>query len=211
MRLDAVTQRHLELVETERTRERAGSLLGTLDRTVTPMGRRMLRGWLLRPLVNPRTIGVRQQIVAELVADAALRAALAERLAAVADLERLAGRASARRASLDDLRALGEAAAGAAGAGARHGRLREPVPAGAGPAAPGPGRVRGAGRGRADADGGERAAIAGRRSQAGRMTARSGPRPARPWPRRWPGSTMRGPGRRTYVDAAAPPARALRG
>ena len=69
MRLDAVTQRHLELVETERGRERAGSLLGTLDRTVTPMGRRMLRGWLLRPLVNPRTIAVRQQIVAELVAD----------------------------------------------------------------------------------------------------------------------------------------------
>src|SRR5262249_4485934 len=110
MRLDAVTQRHLELVETERSRERAGSLLGTLDRTVTPMGRRRLRSWLLRPLVNPRTIGVRQQIVAELVANAALRVALAEQLAAVADLERLAGRASARRASLDDLRALGEAA-----------------------------------------------------------------------------------------------------
>ncbi|MFN8635284.1 MAG: DNA mismatch repair protein MutS [Chloroflexota bacterium] len=111
MRLDAVTQRHLELVETERTRERAGSLLGTVDRTVTPMGRRMLRGWLLRPLVNPRTIGVRQQIVAELAANDGLRAALAEQLAAVADLERLAGRAIARRASLDDLRALGEAAA----------------------------------------------------------------------------------------------------
>lgn len=111
MRLDAVTQRHLELVETEHTREREGSLLGTLDRTVTPMGRRMLRGWLLRPLVDPRKIAVRQQIVAELVEDAGLRAALAERLAAVADLERLAGRASARRATLDDLRALGEVAA----------------------------------------------------------------------------------------------------
>jgi len=69
MRLDAVTQRHLELVETERARERAGSLLGTLDRTVTPMGRRMLRDWLLRPLVDPRKIAVRQQIVAELVED----------------------------------------------------------------------------------------------------------------------------------------------
>ena len=110
MRLDAVTQRHLELVETERTRERAGSLLGTLDRTVTPMGRRMLRGWLLRPLVEVRKITVRQAIVAELVADDALRATLSERLAAVADLERLAGRASARRSTVDDLRALGEAA-----------------------------------------------------------------------------------------------------
>jgi DNA mismatch repair protein MutS len=111
MRLDAVTQRHLELVETERSRERAGSLLGTLDRTVTPMGRRMLRDWLQRPLVDPRKIVVRQQIVSELVADPALRAALAEQLAAMADLERLAGRATARRASLDDLRALGEATA----------------------------------------------------------------------------------------------------
>ncbi|MCC7370723.1 MAG: DNA mismatch repair protein MutS [Chloroflexi bacterium] len=110
MRLDAVTQRHLELVETERARERTGSLLGTLDRTVTPMGRRMLRGWLLRPLVDVRKIAVRQAIVAELVGDPALRASLAERLAAVADLERLAGRASARKATLDDLRTLGEAA-----------------------------------------------------------------------------------------------------
>ncbi|MCC6177621.1 MAG: DNA mismatch repair protein MutS [Chloroflexi bacterium] len=111
MRLDAVTQRHLELVETERTRERVGSLLGTLDRTVSPMGRRMLRSWLLRPLVDPRKIAVRQQLVAELVAQPELRRALGEQLAAVADLERLAGRASARRATLDDLRALGEAAA----------------------------------------------------------------------------------------------------
>ena len=110
MRLDAVTQRHLELVETERSRERAGSLLGTLDRTVTPMGRRMLRSWLLRPLTDVAKIGVRQRIVAELVEDAALRVALGERLGAVADLERLAGRASARRASPDDLRALGEVA-----------------------------------------------------------------------------------------------------
>ena len=110
MRLDAATQRHLELVETERTRERAGSLLGTVDRTVTPMGRRMLRAWLLRPLTDGAKIGVRQRIVAELAEDAVLRAALGERLAAVADLERLAGRASARRAGLDDLRALGEVA-----------------------------------------------------------------------------------------------------
>jgi DNA mismatch repair protein MutS len=129
MRLDAVTQRHLELVETERARERSGSLLGTLDRTVTPMGRRMLRDWLLRPLVDPRKIVVRQQIVAELVATPSLRAALAERLAAVADLERLAGRASARRATLDDLRALGEATAALPGlaettAGSRSAFLR---------------------------------------------------------------------------------------
>ena len=110
MGLDAGTQRHLELVERERSRERAGSLLDTLDRTVTPMGRRMLRSWLLRPLTDLGKIGVRQRIVAELVEDEGLRAGLLERLRAVADLERLAGRAGARKATLDDLRALAEVA-----------------------------------------------------------------------------------------------------
>ena len=62
LRLDAATQRHLELVETERGRAHAGSLLATLDRTATPMGRRMLRAWLLRPLTDPAKIAVRQRI-----------------------------------------------------------------------------------------------------------------------------------------------------
>ena len=106
LRLDAATQRHLELVETERGRERAGSLLGALDRTATPMGRRMLRAWLLRPLTDLGKIATRQRIVAALVDDAALRAALADHLAALPDLERLAGRLAARRATTEDLRAL---------------------------------------------------------------------------------------------------------
>ena len=111
MRLDAATQRHLELVETERGRSRDGSLLATLDHTVTPMGRRMLRAWLLRPLTRLNTITVRQHMVAELVHDTARRAALAEPLAVLADLERLAGRAVAGRVSVEDLRALGDASA----------------------------------------------------------------------------------------------------
>jgi len=106
LRLDAGTQRHLELVETEHGRTHAGSLLATLDRTITPMGRRMLRAWLLRPLTDPAKIAVRQRIVGALVADAALRATLAAALADLADLERLAGRAAARRATPEDLRGL---------------------------------------------------------------------------------------------------------
>ncbi len=106
MRLDAATQRHLELVETAWSRERGGSLLATIDRTVTPMGRRMLRGWILRPLTDLGKIGTRQRIVAELVASEGLRAALAAALAALPDLERLAGRAAARKATPEDLRAL---------------------------------------------------------------------------------------------------------
>jgi len=106
LQLDSATQRHLEIVETERARERAGSLLDTVDRAVTPMGRRMLRGWLLRPLVDLAKIGVRQAIVAELVANPRLRASLAGQLAGLPDLERLAGRAASGRATADDLRAL---------------------------------------------------------------------------------------------------------
>ena len=106
MRLDATTQRHLEIVETERSRERAGSLLATLDRTLTPMGRRMLRSWLLRPLLQLNTIAARQRIIAELVENSPLRTSLAEQLAGFADLERLGGRAAAGRATADDLRAL---------------------------------------------------------------------------------------------------------
>jgi DNA mismatch repair protein MutS len=106
MQLDAATQRHLELVETERSRERVGSLLGTLDQAHTPMGRRMLRDWLLRPLVDAGKIRVRQAIVAELLSDPELRAALGGFLAGLPDLERLAGRAAARRATPEDLRAL---------------------------------------------------------------------------------------------------------
>jgi len=110
LRLDATTQRHLELVETERNREVAGSLLGALDRAVTPMGRRMLRGWLLRPLTHLGKITVRQRLIAELVAYAPLRAALAAQLGQMTDLERLVGRAAAHRATLDDLRALSSVA-----------------------------------------------------------------------------------------------------
>jgi DNA mismatch repair protein MutS len=106
VQLDAAAQRHLELVETERSRERVGSLLSTLDQAHTPMGRRMLRDWLLRPLVDVSKIRVRQAIVAELLAAPELRAALGGFLAGLPDLERLAGRAAARRASPEDLRAL---------------------------------------------------------------------------------------------------------
>ncbi len=106
VQLDAATLRHLELLETERGRDRAGSLLGTLDRAVTPMGRRMLRGWLLRPLTELTKIRVRHAIVEELVASAQLRADLSKSLAAIGDLERLAGRLASGRVSTDDLRAL---------------------------------------------------------------------------------------------------------
>src|SRR4030067_2835500 len=52
MLLDAATRRGLELTETLRSREVNGSLLGVLDQTVTPMGARLLRGWINQPLLH---------------------------------------------------------------------------------------------------------------------------------------------------------------
>jgi DNA mismatch repair protein MutS len=111
MRLDAATQRHLEIVETERGRSREGSLLGVIDRTCTPMGSRMLRQWLLHPLNDVAKIQVRQRLIAELIETVPLRAALPGHLKVMPDLERLAGRAAGGTASIDDLRSLAAAAA----------------------------------------------------------------------------------------------------
>ena len=106
LQMDAVTQRHLEIVETERSRDRVGSLLDSVDRCATPMGRRMLRSWLLRPLRDLRKIAVRQTIIGELVANPQLLEAVRQLLTRTPDLERLAGRAAARSASPEDLHAL---------------------------------------------------------------------------------------------------------
>jgi len=106
LQMDAVTRRHLEIVETERTHDRKGSLLDTVDRCATPMGRRMLRSWLLRPLRDIGKICVRQAIIGELVANQQLLQAVTQMLEQTPDLERLAGRVAARTASTDDLHAL---------------------------------------------------------------------------------------------------------
>jgi DNA mismatch repair protein MutS len=103
--LDESTRRNLELLETLRG-ERRGSLLWVLDRTVTPMGARRLREWLLYPLVDPAALGRRLDAVERLVDAVELRAALAAALDGVGDVERLAGRIGARSASPRDLCAL---------------------------------------------------------------------------------------------------------
>ena len=52
MRLDVAALRNFEIVETLRNREKRGSLLWVLDKTRTPMGKRMIRAWLERPLLS---------------------------------------------------------------------------------------------------------------------------------------------------------------
>ncbi len=121
MPLDEMTRRNLELVESLRgqgdhlngraSAERAGTLLGVFDRTQTPMGARLLRQWLLAPLLDKRTIDARLDAVGALVHDSLARGALREALDHVRDVERLASKAAAGRATPRELGALGSSLA----------------------------------------------------------------------------------------------------
>lgn len=101
--LDEVAIRSLELVETLRDRAYEGSLLWTIDRTRTSAGARRLREWMLRPLRGLDALKARQEAVATLVNDALLREELREILKDTADLERIAARLAAGRATPRDL------------------------------------------------------------------------------------------------------------
>jgi DNA mismatch repair protein MutS len=107
MPLDEMTRRNLELVESLRGADAGGTLLAVLDRTVTPMGARLLRQWLLAPLVDRRAIDARLDAVDALVRDAAARDALRGALDGVRDVERLGGKTAAGRATPRELAALG--------------------------------------------------------------------------------------------------------
>ena len=108
--LDEMTRRNLELTESLRGGESPGTLFGVLDRTLTPMGTRLLRQWILAPLVDRTAIEGRLDAVAAL-GENLLRSALREALDGVRDVERLAGKAAVGRASPRELRALGDSLA----------------------------------------------------------------------------------------------------
>ena len=109
MPLDEMTRRNLELVESLRaTDDASGTLIGVLNRTQTPMGARLLRQWILAPLTNVAAITARLDAVESLFADALARTALRDAFDGVRDVERLAGKTAAGRATPRDLRALGD-------------------------------------------------------------------------------------------------------
>jgi DNA mismatch repair protein MutS len=91
LRIDAVTCRHLELIAGSEG-QRDGSLLHEIDRTSSAMGGRLLRAWLLRPLVELERIRERLDGVEELAFRTRQRALLREALGSLQDLERLLGR-----------------------------------------------------------------------------------------------------------------------
>jgi DNA mismatch repair protein MutS len=107
MPMDEMTRRNLELVESLRGGDRTGTLLDVLDRTMTPMGARLLRQWVLTPLTQREQIESRLDTVAAMVEDPLARAALREVLDGVRDVERLASKAATGRANPRELGALG--------------------------------------------------------------------------------------------------------
>ncbi len=107
MELDYATRRNLELTESLRTGEKRGSLLWVLDKTQTPMGGRLLRSWVERPLLDPVAIRRRLAAVGEVHADAILRQELRLALHEIGDIQRLAGRCVYGTANGRDVLALG--------------------------------------------------------------------------------------------------------
>ncbi len=105
--LDEVTRRSLELTKNMRDGGREGSLLHSIDRTVTSMGVRLLHDWLLQPLTKAEDIGARHDCVEELSLDHGWREDLRAMLDKAADLQRLTARVSTGRATPRDLAAVG--------------------------------------------------------------------------------------------------------
>ena len=103
MVLDESTRRNLELTETMRGADVKGSLLAVLDQTLTPMGGRLLRRWLGRPLLDIARINQRLDAVQTLVEDADLRLRVRDALRGMGDLERWISRITQGRALPRDL------------------------------------------------------------------------------------------------------------
>ena len=106
LQLDSTTRRTLEIFESWQDRTAKGSLLDVLDATLTAMGGRCLRKWLLRPLRDPVAINHRLRTVAAMHAAASARAGIRTSLGSVRDLERLTTRTTMGSATPRDLGAL---------------------------------------------------------------------------------------------------------
>ena len=104
--LDAVTVRNLELVEPLFTSGGDITLFRALDETCTPMGKRLLRGWMLRPAIETAEINARLDAVEELTRESIGREELRRALQGVLDLERLLSRVTLETANPRDLLAL---------------------------------------------------------------------------------------------------------
>ena len=104
--LDPICQRNLELVDAMFGAGKENTLLHVLDRTGTPMGSRLMRDWLLKPLRNVDRIVERQDVVGLFKDDPLTLAELRETMSAIRDLERIVARLNVGTANPRDLLAL---------------------------------------------------------------------------------------------------------
>jgi len=108
MMLDQTTQRNLELIENLIEKSKKRTLLEVLDKTVTSMGGRLLRSWILKPLLDVNQIRLRQNAVEELASDPSRRQELREIMSQIFDLERYTARLSCGNVTPRDLVTLRE-------------------------------------------------------------------------------------------------------
>lgn len=106
MSLDAATKRNLELTAPMQEGESEGTLVAILDQTCTPMGARLLRKWVMQPLIHQEEIVLRLNAVERLLIDADLRKRLRELLNEVSDMERLISKIVMGRCNGRDLMQL---------------------------------------------------------------------------------------------------------
>ncbi len=106
LEMDLNTRRNLELCESMRTKEKRGSLLWVLDKTKTAMGARLLRSWVLKPLIDSVAISHRQSAVRDFIDFRRERDDLGEIFADILDIERLTAKAVYGSANAKDLRAI---------------------------------------------------------------------------------------------------------
>ncbi len=111
MAIDASSRRNLEITETLRDKNKKGSLLWVLDKTVTSMGGRTLKKWLEQPLIDVDAINDRLDAVAELKDAFILRSELRELLSGVYDMERIAGKIFLGTCNARDMVSLRQSAA----------------------------------------------------------------------------------------------------
>lgn len=106
MVLDAITLRNLEIVRNVRGEGNDASLIGVLDETKTPMGRRQLQKWLLKPLISVDAINDRLDAVSWLHDNTLVRFDIRAHLSYVKDMERLVGRVMYGNSNARDLVSL---------------------------------------------------------------------------------------------------------
>ncbi len=109
MILDSASQRNLELIKNNQDGTSTNSLVSVLDATVTAMGARMLKKWLVRPLVTRSPIEHRLETVSYLAQATRYREHIQKILQSIGDIERVIGRIALGRARIDDYRHLSAA------------------------------------------------------------------------------------------------------